>query len=364
MKPNISRREFLKLSGLAASALVISPDFPHPDEQDQGMLVRVATKSISLYSQPSDKSSIISQLYKDQIVHVYAQVISPDAPVHYPNKLWYRVWGGYIHSAYVQTVKVRLNDPYSSIPESGMLAEVTVPYTTSYQQDFNKNWYAWRGSRLYYSSTHWLTGITTGPDGKPWYQITSELSSSEVYYAPSAHLRIIAPEEYSPISTDVPASQKRIEVRLDLQAVHAFEYDQLIHEAKISSGVPNPRLGPEELPTGTPTGNFVIYSKMPSKHMGRVAGGPEVEESGGFSLPGVPWTCFFKYPGGYAFHGTYWHTNFGLQMSHGCVNMKNEDALWLFRWTTPVFHSEIKNHQDWERTGGGTRVVIYGYAPR
>jgi hypothetical protein len=45
-------------------------------------------------------------------------------------------------------------------------------------------------------------------------------------------------------------------------------------------------------------------------------------------------------------------------MSHGCVNMRNVDAKWLFRWTTPVFELKIENHKDWERTGNGTRVEI------
>ena len=45
-------------------------------------------------------------------------------------------------------------------------------------------------------------------------------------------------------------------------------------------------------------------------------------------------------------------------MSHGCVNMRNQDAKWLFRWSTPVFPSEIKSHSDWERNGNGTQVEI------
>ena len=32
------------------------------------------------------------------------------------------------------------------------------------------------------------------------------------------------------------------------------------------------------------------------------------------------------------FHGTYWHSNFGYPMSHGCINMITEDAKWLYDW--------------------------------
>jgi lipoprotein-anchoring transpeptidase ErfK/SrfK len=92
--------------------------------------------------------------------------------------------------------------------------------------------------------------------------------------------------------------------------------------------------------------------------MGFISGNPDALNNGGFSLPGVPWTSFFAFPGGYAFHGTYWHNNFGVQMSHGCVNMRNEDALWLFRWSTPEFKTPIESRDDWERRGNGTRVVV------
>ncbi len=55
-----------------------------------------------------------------------------------------------------------------------------------------------------------------------------------------------------------------------------------------------------------------------------------------YELPGVPWTSFFEPETGVAFHGTYWHNNFGIPMSHGCVNMRTHEAKWLFRWATPV----------------------------
>ena len=54
-----------------------------------------------------------------------------------------------------------------------------------------------------------------------------------------------------------------------------------------------------------------------------------------YELPGVPWTTFFA-PNGVAFHGTYWHDNFGMTMSRGCVNMRTEEAKWLFRWIMPA----------------------------
>jgi lipoprotein-anchoring transpeptidase ErfK/SrfK len=40
---------------------------------------------------------------------------------------------------------------------------------------------------------------------------------------------------------------------------------------------------------------------------------------------------FYK---GYGLHGTYWHSNFGTPMSHGCVNLTIPDAQWLYNWAS------------------------------
>jgi lipoprotein-anchoring transpeptidase ErfK/SrfK len=374
MSETISRRDFLKLGGLALGGFLINSaftrsgttlpdgrfdlDFPYQEDQDQGKLMRVAIKQIDLRAKPNDDSDIIGNRFRDQLVHIYEEVTPNDAPEYY-NPLWYKVWGGYLHSAHLQLVRIQINEPASIVPESGILAEITVPFTTAYQFNDRDGWYPWRGSRLYYDTVHWITGIETGPDREPWYQITSELSKAEKYYAPAKHMRVIPPQEYSPLSTEVPAEGKRVEVSLSEQILRAYENDQEVFSTKISSGIPTARLGPNALPTATPKGRFRIYAKQPSKHMGSITGNPDAEANGGFSLPGVPWTSFFASPGGYAFHGTYWHNNFGLQMSHGCINMRNEDAKWLFRWSTPTYDQKIESPTDWERRGNGTAVHVF-----
>ncbi len=373
MAKHINRREFLKLSGLAVGAWTFGsafawktnqpadayfPDFPRQPEQDLGVLARVASKQVDVRSLPNDQATIVGNRFKDQVLQIYQELRPPDAPKFY-NTLWYRVWGGYVHSAHLQIVDIRINDPANWVAPAGQLCEVTVPYTTAYQYTKWDGWIPWRGSRLYYSSTHWATAVEEGPDRGPWYKIVNELSDSEIYYVPAEHLRLILPEEYAPTAQDIPPEKKRIEVSLREQTLRGFQNEELVLETRISSGVPNQERYRGDFPTATPPGKYVIYSKMPSKHMGSVAGGDEIEASGGFTLPGVPWTSFFLSPGGYALHGTYWHNNYGLQMSHGCVNMRNEDALFIFRWTTPVFDPlKIESAADWEITGHGTSVIV------
>jgi lipoprotein-anchoring transpeptidase ErfK/SrfK len=128
-----------------------------------------------------------------------------------------------------------------------------------------------------------------------------------------------------------------------------------VYQARVSSGIPSSRPTDNDIPTETPKGRFNIYSKMPSKHMGDgnlMQGDFNLDA---YELVGVPWTMFFhRLDTGYALHGTYWHNNFGWQMSHGCVNLRNADAKWLFRWSTPPnYPAEV------EKTGFGTQVYLY-----
>jgi hypothetical protein len=46
-------------------------------------------------------------------------------------------------------------------------------------------------------------------------------------------------------------------------------------------------------------------------------------------------------------------------MSLGCVNLRTEDALWLFRWSMPHFQSQSEQQPTYQVVEkGGTRVVV------
>ena len=349
----INRRDFLKLGVLSLGSLAFGQGFGREDAPLPDLMGRVTIEEIDVYTQPrSDTSLITGKRYRDQLVAIYYSLISPDGPAY--NPVWYRVWGGYIHSGYVQMVEVRVNPIQEIIPEAGQLCEVTVPFAQSYRYNRNDGWQV--HYRLYYETNHWVTGIDEGPDGKPWYQVTNELDRYLAYYTPAEYLRPIPDEEISPLSPEFPAEEKRIEVSLAEQQVRAFEGDQLVFNAKISSGISSSRPSTNGIPTETPKGRHNIVSKSPSKHMGylQASGAPD-----GYVLPGVPWTSFFVFETGVAFHGTFWHNNFGIPMSRGCVNMRNADAKFLFRWTTPIFELPIRDRTAWDRRGYGTGVLVY-----
>jgi len=342
----LTRRNFLINFMVGLGKLAFYPLQGWNTDSDSGKIARVTINSISIYSKPTDKSKILYQRYRDELVNVYDEIISEDGPVY--NPLWYRVWRGYVHSAYLQRVKFRFNPVIPKIQvNSGQLAEVTVPFTQAMRYlPYRKSWEPLY--RLYYGSNHWVKGVDPGPDETFWYRLHDELNEVE-YHVRATDLRLVQDEEFAPISPDVDPFDKRIEVSIAKQTLTAYEKEKVVLKTKVSTGIPDRRKTPGIIPTDTPTGEFRVYSKMPSKHMGD---GQLTVDLEAYELPGVPWTTFFA-PNGVAFHGTYWHNNFGMTMSHGCVNMQTEEAKWIFRWTTPVSAPET-----WEQTGYGTRVIV------
>ena len=167
--------------------------------------------------------------------------------------------------------------------------------------------------------------------------------------APATHMRLIKPEEYAPIRPEIV--NKRIEVSLIDQTVTCYEEGKVVLFTDVSTGIPS--LGPTTngIPTETPRGTFHVSIKTPVRHMGD---GKLTGDINAYELPGVPWSTFFTETG-VAFHGTYWHDNYGGRMSHGCVNMRVEEARWLYRWTTPVYEPVPGK---WHVNGYGTRIDV------
>jgi lipoprotein-anchoring transpeptidase ErfK/SrfK len=116
-----------------------------------------------------------------------------------------------------------------------------------------------------------------------------------------------------------------IEINLSAQYLIAWEGDVDVNETYVSTGRPG---------FETPEGTFSINSKVESQDMEGVIGGEY------YNVPAVPWVMYFT-DYGHALHGTYWHSNFGTQMSHGCVNLPMDFAEWLYGWADVGTRVEI-----------------------
>ena len=124
------------------------------------------------------------------------------------------------------------------------------------------------------------------------------------------------PVEVTPFETVSVA--RTIEVDLSEQRIYLRENDQVVDSWYISSG----RVGAE-----TFTGRYRIGWKLASQDMK----GTSRDTGTAYTQPDVPWVMYFN--GNQAFHGAYWHNNFGNRMSAGCVNMPPWRAKYLYDWS-------------------------------
>ncbi|MFC7789770.1 L,D-transpeptidase [Microbacterium sp. MAHUQ-60] len=112
---------------------------------------------------------------------------------------------------------------------------------------------------------------------------------------------------------------RRLEVDLSEQRAYAYENEKLVNSWAISSG----KAGFE-----TAKGRFHVYAQLRTQNMGR----KDTSVAPFYYTPNVPYVTYFN--GDEAFHGTYWHSNFGHPMSHGCVNMTTSAAKFVWEWAT------------------------------
>jgi len=116
---------------------------------------------------------------------------------------------------------------------------------------------------------------------------------------------------------------KEIVVMIHTQRTYAFEDGSLLRTFVVSTGV---------AAHPTKIGKFRIMVKLDFDDM---------TDNLTYYLPKVPWVMYFgnddvSWQEGYSLHGTYWHHNFGVPMSHGCVNLSIPNAEWLYNWSDPL----------------------------
>jgi hypothetical protein len=333
----ITRRDFLKLSGAGLLALALSDlrlEEARALEAATAFQGRATFSGVEIYTAPSfDSPKATTKLNKDEVIDVLALTIGEG--LH--NRVWYRFERGYTYSGWIQPVRTQAQTPVATLPHKNVLGEITVPFAETRRDPHIK---AKRGYRMYYGSTFWVSDLHLNPDdGLTWYEVYDKIYENTVHVN-ATDMRLIPDDELAPLSPGVPADQKRIHVDLRTQYVTAFEGERMVYRSRCSSGA-----GPK-----TPLGDFLTYHKGPSIHMTNEGD----DETNFYDLAGVPWCTFFNGVG-MAFHGTYWHNDYGKPRSHGCVNLPNAAAKFIYRWTSPSVPVDVEYiHQP----GVGTAVTI------
>lgn len=177
------------------------------------------------------------------------------------------------------------------------------------------------------------------------YYLVKEDRWDDSYYVDATHMRLIGDNELNPISPNLDETQKIIRINLQDQILVAYEDSEPVFTSALSSGQLS-----GDVDLTTPTGDFQINYKRPSRHMvhsDRIG----INDN---ELYGVPWVSYFT-ESGIALHGTYWHNDFSKPNSHGCINLPIPAARWLYLWTTPVVPPREKKYV----SNQGTRIEVF-----
>jgi hypothetical protein len=364
MRRNISRRDFLKISGVSLGALAFStrnsfnlewlsspkrlPQFP-----SSTIIGRVVDPDISLRSTPTNDdiavNNVIAKLGADTLLEWNREVVG-NVIGGLNNQRYVETPQGYVYSSVLQPTRNLPNSPITEMPAGlpGFWAEVTVPYVDlAHEGAVASPWLQDHivynfPPRLYYGQVVWIDQIrnTNGFVEYRWNEDAGHGygygAYGEVYWADGAGLKVLTDADVAPINPDVAPDDKRIEADLDRQTLSCFEGPTEVYFCRISSGLKqqyDSTTGEINNKLATPVGNLFTHWKIFSLNM--TAG----TFQSGYSTPAVPWSTMISGEG-IAIHGAFWHNAFGEKRSHGCINVSPEDAKWIFRWTTPYISTQ------------------------
>jgi hypothetical protein len=185
-----------------------------------------------------------------------------------------------------------------------------------------------------------LTGKSVTIEGRGYFE------TEEGWWLRDVDASVTRP---GPPPKNLGPGEKWIDVNLSTQSLVAFEGDKPVYATIVSTG----RHDDEDKSKDhrTVQGEFAIREKHVAATME-----DDGASDGPYSIQDVPWIMYFE--GSYALHGAFWHSRFGRERSHGCVNMTPFDAKHVFQWAGPVlppgWHG-VRATKD----NPGTRVVVH-----
>lgn len=377
MPSAITRRNVLKLIAATTGAAALSPVFhararypvpPKPGDRlttEAWVWMGRAIHTVVFYDEPSTSATRLTTRSRDQSFDIIGEV---RAPFSAHNDLWYRTPLGYVRSAWVLPMRIYPPQPFiSDVGEWGFWGEVSQIFTAARAEPYPqaRQVYRFYGGTVYHIVEAYLDAQGTG-----WYKVFDEFPAQDPPYqwVLARDVRRIPRAEMAPIHPF--AGQKRIEVDLNKQRLTCYEGTRIVLTTLVASGVGIQQVQQEtevdgvvtietvDVDLATPTGDNSVLLKQPSRHM---TNRPMKEEDlpplvEVFDLPGIPWNTFFDLSGT-AIHGTYWHNDFGIRRSHGCLNVPCEAARWIYRWVHPIGGYEDDYVQSDRRVG--TPISIF-----
>lgn len=369
MKRPVSRRDFLKVAGVGVSALAFRPfDFEalyQPKRLPQfpaSEIIGRMTGMTDVRSRPSNDDLVgvpVAKLYDDNLIEWNREVIGQ--AIGLTNQKYLETPQGYVWSSRVQPTRNLPNTPITEMPagQPGFWVEITVPYVDLTLEGAPAS--PWIQSliqyqfppRVYYGQVIWIDQVrqSNGFVEYRWNENPGHgYGFGDIFWLDGAGAKVLTEEEVAPISPEIDPAEKRIVTNLTYQTLSCFEGNNEVFFCRISSGAIFDFQGTPTEAYATPVGDLNTHWKIISLNM---SGGGS---AAGYSTPAVPWSTVISGEG-IAIHGAFWHNDFGERRSHGCINVKPEDAKWIFRWTTPYISlAQSEQRMTWPEHG--TTVTV------
>ncbi len=328
-------RAYRKRDGDDSASPASAPSAAHDDGDTAWYLAHKGKAEISMDDLKGETSLIVQRMVKgfylglDKDVHAFA------------GGFWRTTLGMFVPKEHilVHDPKVEFEGVWLNAPGEARhlpLGWVTNPHQWKYTFDDSK---MHRHEHVDRFTIVQLTGKKQVVDDRTYWE------TAEGWWMRAMDGTVTNP---GPPPKNIGPGEKWIDVNLGLQSLVAFEGEKPVFATIISSG----RHDDDPVKDHhTRPGDFRVREKHISATMDS-----DTATDGPYSIEDVPWIMYFD--GSTALHGAFWHSRFGHERSHGCVNMTPHDAHELFGWVGPELPDGWHGVRATD-ANPGTRVIVH-----
>jgi hypothetical protein len=305
--PKLSRRDFLKQTGVMGAAFGIPTSLPQvPTRPDENLLPLGRVFHLTdVHVRPDVHSQVVGELAPDS-VHDITPTKSAD---------WYQVERGYVPRQAVQPIGPYVRPELTHPQSVGFWAELIAPTSTL------RAWCAGHApivTRLGYGAVVYVMDYLRDDRGAMWYGLAADSDAELVGWTNALHFT-----EWDENAVSVPLAHEPL-IRIDThqQALQVYDGPRELFRSRLSS----PLLSKSQ------TSITVI---QPGGALGGIDSNDSIEADG---LLGVSWLMSLGQST--PIYGAYWHSRFG----DAVTQVKNRIELPIFaaRW---LYGFIIKNSQ-------------------
>ncbi len=196
-----------------------------------------------------------------------------------------------------------------------------------------------------------LTGERVEQGGKVYFS-----TREEGIYAREDEVTVATVREKDKMPANLAAEQRWIDVHIRAGTLTAYVGERPVFTTLVSPGAGgygSASASNAELVkrSATPLGVYRVTWKTRAAVMS-----PEDDDPKKFWIADVPHTLYFRPP--FAIHTAYWHEDFGMPKSAGCLNVSPEDGRFLYHWADPPTPPGWQGSGPGKGMGVGTLLVI------